>query len=143
MALQLKSKCIGSATGVRQTPVQLITIPYNSVDINAPITAVVRCIGSTIVSGSVRRVFFVLPIIWYGNGADQLSVPYEYDALNYTSSAFSHLEIADGITGGALSAFTVTPNPQYPSGDLIIDITAPNTSTDWEFYAYADIYKEI
>lgn len=144
MANQLASNVpTGTATGVRTTPVQLIEIPYESSTPDTTIHVVLWVIGSSTVSGSIKRVFLKLPLIYYANGTLAVSIPTEFDALDYTSTAYSHLEISDTITGAALLTFNLTPSPQTGTGSLIFDVTAPDTSTDWEFYARAYIYREI
>lgn len=144
MALQLASVVpTGTATGVRTTPEPLIEIPYESSDPDTPIQVVLWVIGSSEVSGSIKRVFLKLPLIYYADGTITESIPPEFDAIDYLSTAYSHLEISDTITGAALATFAITPNPQTGIGSLIFDVTAPDTVTDWEFYARAYIYKEI
>lgn len=138
---QIESNVVGSALGVTTSSVQLIEIPYGGTGAKITENVTLWCIGTTNYLGTIRRIFFKLPITYFTDGSNAVSIPEEGIPIPVASALFSHMEYSD--LGGIMSTFEVEVNPQIGTGYLKVHITAPNTSTSWDFYAKAYIYKRV
>lgn len=138
---QILSRYQSTVGGVTNAaPATLIQIPYRSSSPNTIVNLELKCMGVTTVSGVIKRLYFVIPILYHSVSGAANQIPASGNYV-YTDTVFSQFDFTDD---GSISDFRLGVFAQAGGGSngINIEVTAPNTGTSWTFYAYVDIPKE-
>ncbi len=141
---QLISEYTYTTSGVvYASPVNIMAIPFDSLDTEACVNVEISCFGTSVTSdnSTTTRFFFTLPLMYFVNGSVGVSTPEESVAIPYNSSSFSKLSYTDGIAN--ISTLQVIPYPDSSTKKLTMELTVPNNSKSWNINVYVKVIKTI
>lgn len=139
---QLIDEYTYSTTGVvYASPVDIMEIPFDSVDTDAPVNIEVSCFGTSLTSDNLTttRFFFTLPILYFVTASVDLSTPTESVAVPYNSAAFSKMMHTDGIAN--FNTLQVIPYPDATTKKFRLELTVPDNSKSWDINVYVKVIK--
>lgn len=139
---QLIDEYTYSTTGVvYATPVNIMSIPFDSVDTESPINIEVSCFGTSLdpTNTQTTRFFWILPIMYFVTVTNGISTPEENIAVPYNSSAFTMMIHSDSIAN--FNTLQVIPQPSTTTKKFNLELTVPNNSKAWAINVHVKVFK--
>lgn len=139
---QLIDEYTYSATGVvYATPVNIMAIPFDSVDTDSPVNIEVSCFGTSLDPSNVvtTRFFWILPIMYFVTATNGVSTPEENVDVPYNSSAFTMMIHTDSIAN--FNTLKVVPQPNTTTKKFNLLLMVPNNSKSWDIYVHVKVFK--
>lgn len=139
---QLIDEYTYSTTGVvYATPVNIMAIPFDSIDTESPINIEVSCFGTSLDASNVvtTRFFWILPIMYFVTATNGFSTPEESVAVPYNSSAFTMMIHSDSIAN--FNTLQVVPQPNTTTKKFNLALTVPNNSKSWAINVHVKVFK--